>query len=181
MRSQASVLSLVAALAILAPRVAAARDAPSHPFGLGLVLGEPTGLTAKLYLPQPFALQFGVGFVDDFDGRDGLDANLDFLWHPAILARTPALTMPFYIGVGARLADFDHDYIVNGVRYVDHDTRLGVRMPFGLLIDFTRAPLDLYFELALVVDLVYFDETYGPYHTRDRVGFNGGVGLRYYF
>src|SRR5215470_7006517 len=148
MRSTTSVLTIVLALGLAAPRAASAQTGGSHPFGLGLVLGEPTGLTAKLYLPQPFALQFGVGVVDDFEGRDGLHANLDFIWHPAVITRTPALTLPFYIGVGARLYDYSYGYWVGNVHYVDHDTRLGARMPLGLLLDFNRVPLDLYFEVA---------------------------------
>ena len=174
---------LVVALLIggLIPGAAFARDAPSHPFGFGLVVGEPTGLTAKLYLSQPFALQFGAGFVDNFDGEDGFHANVDFIWHPAILARSADLTLPFYLGVGGRIFDHSYDYIAMGTRYVDHDTRVGVRVPFGLLMDFNHVPLDLYFELALVVDLIYFDETIvGPYN-RDRAGFQGGIGVRYYF
>jgi len=174
---------LVIALLIggLIPGAARAGEAPNHPFGFGLVVGEPTGLTAKLYLSQPFALQFGAGFVDNFDGEDGFHLNVDALWHPAILARGADITLPFYIGVGGRLFDHRYDYIANGMRYVDHDTRLGVRVPFGLLMDFNKVPLDLYFELAFVVDLVYFDETIGPFDNRDRAGFQGGIGLRYYF
>lgn len=174
---------LVVALLVggLAPRAAFARDATSHPFGFGLVVGEPTGLTAKLYLSQPFALQFGAGFVDNFDGEDGFHTNVDVLWHPAIIARSADITVPFYLGVGGRIFDHSYDYVAMGTRYVDHDTRLGVRVPFGLLMDFNKVPLDVYFELALVVDLIYFDETVGPFGNRDRAGFQGGIGLRYYF
>jgi hypothetical protein len=179
MKNLRPVLALASALAVSMAGAASAAET-SHPFGLGIVVGEPTGLSAKLYLAQPFALQFGAGIVDDFGGRDGFNLNFDFIWHPAVLARNAALTMPFYLGVGARLADDRYDYFVDNVRYVDHDARLGVRAPFGLLLDFNRVPLDLYFELALVIDFVYFDDVVGPYH-RDRLGWNGGIGLRYYF
>jgi len=178
-------LSVIVFLGLVAggSGVAAAAEAPARPFGLGLVVGEPTGLTAKLYLSQPFALQFGAGFIDHFNGQDGFHLNVDAIWHPAMVARGSTFTMPFYIGVGGRLLDHSYDYFVNDVHYVDHDTHLGVRMPLGLLVDFSRVPLDLYFEVAFVVDLVYFDESYGPYHDayRDRFDLNGGVGLRYYF
>jgi hypothetical protein len=169
------------ALTLAALPAARAEAAPGRPFGLGIVVGEPTGLTAKLYLNQPFALQFGAGFIDTFNGNDGFHLNFDFIWHPAVVARDAAFTMPFYLGVGGRFWDRGYDYYYQGIHYVDHDSAFGVRVPFGLLMDFTRVPLDLYFELALVVDLVYFDKTYGPYHDFSRVGWNGGIGLRYYF
>lgn len=180
MRNRA-ILAVALVTSGLVPSAASAREAPAHPFGFGLVVGEPTGLTAKLYLSQPFALQFGAGFVDNFDGEDGFHMNVDVLWHPAVLARSADITLPFYIGVGGRLFDHSYDYVAMGTRYVDHDTRVGVRVPFGLLMDFNKVPLDLYFELALVVDLIYFNETIGPFDNRDRAGFQGGIGLRYYF
>jgi len=166
-----------------APAVAATRGG-SRPFGLGLVLGEPTGLTAKLYLQQSFALQMGVGWVDDFNDDNGLHLNLDFLWHPVVLAREASFTLPFYLGVGMRFLDHDYRYYyARGVYYGYHDSRLGVRAPFGLLMDFTRVPLDLYLEVALVVDVLFFNEDYyEPYrYGRDRVNWNAGIGVRYYF
>jgi hypothetical protein len=174
--------ALVAALFALSAN-AGAREAPSHPFGLGLVLGEPTGLTAKLYLSAPFALQLGLGWIDTFNDEDGLYVNVDFIWHPAVLTRQPAFTMPFYIGVGGRL--YQHhwgDYYVDHVWYSEHDTRFGARVPFGILMDFTQVPLDIYLELAVVIDLVTFDEPPAPYYDRrGRVGLDGGIGVRYYF
>jgi hypothetical protein len=176
-------LALTFAVAPAATSVASAAD---RPFGLGLVIGEPTGLTAKLYLDR-FALQFGLGVVDDLDDDpyddDGLMVHVDFLWHPAILARQPAFTLPFYVGVGARLVDNDDYYRVGNTVYVDNDTRFGVRVPFGILLDFNRVPLDLFYELAVVIDLVELDDDYdGPYEDDvPDVGLNGGIGLRYYF
>jgi hypothetical protein len=159
-----------------------AAAAPGHPFGLGVQLGAPTGITGKLYLDQPFALQMGIGFVDDFDDEDGLHVHLDFIWHPAILARQPAFTLPFYLGVGARLLQHDYVYRIDRTYYVDEDTHLGVRVPFGLLMDFNRVSLDIFLEVALVVDLFFVEDTYGPFYERhDRVDLNGGVGIRYYF
>jgi hypothetical protein len=152
-----------------------------RPFGLGLVLGEPTGLTSKLYLSAPFALQFGLGWMADYYDYDGIYVNIDLIWHPAVITRQPAFTMPFYVGVGGRLLDNRYRYYYQGPFYYDeHDTHLGVRVPFGLLMDFNRIPMDLYLELAVVVDLIYFDD-FAPYGHGRRVDLNGGIGARYYF
>lgn len=164
---------------------AATRSAGAHPFGLGIMVGAPTGLTGKLYLSAPFALQMGIGVVDDFGGDgwddDALHLHVDAVWHPAILARNASITMPFYLGVGARFAEAEHHFIVQGVWYDDDHSVFGVRAPLGLLIDFNRVPLDIFFEIALVVNLVYFEDD-GPFeHDHDHVGINGGLGLRYYF
>jgi hypothetical protein len=172
-------VGLLAGLLVAALSQGAARAA-GHPFGLGVVLGEPTGITAKVYLNEPFALQLGVGYVDTFDGQDGLHLNVDFIWHPAVIARTPGFTLPFYLGVGGRYLEHRYDYWENNVHYVDSDSHFGVRVPFGLLFDFNRVPLDVYMELALVIDFIHGGATYGPYH-HDRVGWNGGIGIRYYF
>jgi hypothetical protein len=174
----------LALLSVMATRAAAAPrgSGPAHPFGLGLQLGAPTGLTAKLYLNQPFALQMGLGFVDDFDDEDGLHVHLDFIWHPAILAREAAFTLPFYLGVGARVLQHDYVYRIDRTYYVDEDTHLGVRVPIGLLMDFNRVRLDIFLEVALVIDFIFLEDRYGPEHRRhDRVDLNGGLGIRYYF
>lgn len=170
------------ALGLLVPATASA--AKGRPFGLGIQLGEPTGLSAKLYLDQPFALQMGLGFVDDFDNEDGLYAHLDFIWHPAIITRQPAFTMPFYFGVGGRFLRHHYNFRLDRNDYVDSDTHFGVRVPIGILMDFNRVPIDVFFELALVIDLIRFDEDYygDVYHYHhDRVGLDGGIGIRYYF
>jgi hypothetical protein len=182
-----TLLTTAAALVLLTSTADAARrgGAPANPFGLGLMLGAPTGLTGKLYLGAPFALQMGVGVVDDFSGDgwddDALHIHLDAVWHPAILARNGDITMPFYLGVGARFAESDHHFNYQGIWYDDDHAVFGVRAPFGLLIDFNRVPLDVFFEVAVVVNLVYFEDD-GPFeHDHDHVGINGGIGLRYYF
>jgi hypothetical protein len=161
--------------------------AVEHPFGLGLVVGAPTGLTGKLYLDKPFALQMGIGMVRDWGDHpyhdNGLHLHVDLLWHPAMVTSTPSFTMPFYIGVGARLVERDDYHRFEGVWYEDDDTRLGVRMPFGLLMDFNRVPIDVFFELALVLDVVEFDDDRDDLYDDDPpdLGFNGGIGVRYYF
>ena len=58
-------LILVVSL-LAAPSTANAGD---RPFGLGIALGAPIGLSAKWYLGRPFALQFLLGAVPEW--RDG--------------------------------------------------------------------------------------------------------------
>lgn len=150
------------------------------------MLGEPTGLTAKLYLGgRPFALQFGLGWVDDDgfrdDDDDGLHIHAEAVWHPAILTRNSTFTMPFYVGVGGRILNDEDRYDCGGDTCVDDDTYIGVRVPFGLLMDFNRTPIDIFFELAVVVDLIELDDDDFDDDDHDRGHLNGAIGARYYF
>jgi hypothetical protein len=57
------------------------------------------------------------------------------------------------------------------IRFEDNDSRVGVRVPVGLAYLFEGEPVDLYIEVAPILDL-----------TPD-TGFsmNGGIGARYFF
>jgi hypothetical protein len=160
-------LALVVALG--APLGAAAetveRSDEKGVFGVGLIVGEPTGLSAKFYLANDTAIDFAIGGA--YIGR-GYQMHGDFLWHPFVLETTESFVLPFYFGVGGRVLKRDA-----GGGDDDH-TRIGLRVPFGILFDFTRVPLDTFVELAPV----------GDYRTRgDQFGIdlNAGAGLRYYF
>jgi hypothetical protein len=170
-------LSLVLTLgaSALTARSAAARPRPSggrafvanKEFGLGLMLGAPTGLSGKYFLSGDRALDFGVGVIGYYRGRDGLHLHMDYLWHPVSLVSVPEFELPLYFGIGGRFFDFEDD---------TYDAfAFGVRAPIGISFDLTNVPLDIFLELALVVDF------FSGY--RDDIGadLNGAVGLRYYF
>jgi hypothetical protein len=117
---------------------------------------------------------------------------VDGLWHPVILTRQAPFVMPFYVGVGARVLFDDNDYAFcrGGVCYdydVDDDENVGVRVPFGLLMDFTRVPLDAFLELAPTVDFINDEDRMrcfpeGCYYDDDdRFSLYGTIGGRYYF
>jgi len=143
-------------------------------FGLGIMLGAPSGLSAKYFLDRNgLALAFGVGAYHEVRYDNGTEIHADVLWHPVALARTPSFTLPFYVGIGGRFFDHDRYYTRDSVYYDDH-THVGVRVPFGLAFDFKRAPMDLFFELVPVFDFVH--ERYD-----DRMDVTGAIGFRYYF
>jgi hypothetical protein len=160
-------LFAVLAVVLGLSRVASAGD-PAHPtdkgtFGIGLVLGEPTGITAKLYLDDDTAIQGAVGI--NFYGS-GVQANAEYLWHPWIVQDRDLLVMPIYLGPGLRAVDY-------GGRGVDSHFAMGLRAVVGLLFDFKEQPLDAFVELGGVVEYD-FTNGWGP-------GLNIGAGVRYYF
>lgn len=138
-------------------------------FGLGLMFGAPSGLSGKYYLSADTALDFGVGFLGYYRGRDGVHLHLDHLWHPVSIASAPAFELPLYFGIGGRIFDFDDD------DFDDDGFAIGVRAPVGIAFDFNTIPLDVFFEVAFVLDIfVGYRDTVGP-------DFNGAIGVRYFF
>lgn len=176
--------TVIVAVALLALSPTAARADGSRPFGLGLMVGSPTGLSGKLYLGNRTAVAMGVG--EAFGHRyedDGLHLHVDFLWHPAMLAQNNDFFLPLHIGVGGRILDHEGRWWEGGRwYYYDDHTHLGVRMPVGLTMDFRKVPLDVFFELALVANVIVVDE--GPYddlYDHDLLSLTGALGARYYF
>ncbi len=147
-------------------------------FGLGVMLGSLNGLSGKLYLGADTALDFGIGSHDDFYDDGSLQVHADFLWHPVVLASPDSFELPLYLGVGFRYLDHDFSNDFNNDRFDDHE-HLGVRAPLGMMLDFNRVPIDVFFELSLVVDLVTFDDDDEFDHRRTDL--DGSVGMRYYF
>lgn len=140
-------------------------------FGLGLELGEPDGLNAKLFLNPSQALDFGIGgMYHHYYGGDGLNLYLDYLWHPKQLVATEAFKLPFYIGVGGRLWFFD---------YGPNDGRadvFGVRIPIGIDFDFNNVPLDIFVQLVPTFD---FYRNYDQHDFYLDIDFS--VGARFWF
>jgi hypothetical protein len=135
-------------------------------FGLGLMIGEPTGVTAKLYLKDDQAVQGAFGFA--FAG-DGFQVHGDYVFHPYILQDKEAFTMPVYVGPGARFIQY------RAGRAGDRYLAVGARAVVGLLFDFKEQPLDVFVELAGVLEYGFADRAgFG-------VTFNAGAGARYYF
>lgn len=142
---------------------AQAQEVEKGAFGLGVILGEPTGVAAKLYLDDNTAIDAAAGIAVV---GGGLHVHGDYLWHPAVLEERDVFVLPVYFGVGGRVNLRDND-----------DFHIGVRGVGGLLFDFKEIPLDVFIELAPVVDYVFSDiegdEGINP-------SLNFALGARYY-
>jgi hypothetical protein len=176
MRSALLAVAIGVTAVVVAPAVAAAdeetvRGTDKGNFGVGIILGEPTGVTAKLYLKDDVAVQGAVGSA--FIGG-GLQLHADYVWHPYILQSRDSFVLPVYFGPGARLIDYTSGRNdPNGMS--SSAFALGVRGVAGLLFDFKTVPLDAFIEVAGVLE----------YEFRSGAGFalrlNAGAGVRYYF
>lgn len=159
---------LMGALAL--PGVAAAATGDPYGFGLGVVIGDPTGLSFAYRPGDDWTLQAAAGWSLT---RERLHLNVDYLYTLVVLEppETPQLAFPVYVGVGGRLRvdddggwddDWDDDW---------DDEGLGIRFPIGMAMLPKQVPFDVFVEIAPAVNLI--PETEG--------GFDGGIGARFYF
>lgn len=141
-------------------------------FGLGLELGSPAGITAKYFLTESNALQFGLGWYNGYY-RDNFGYHIygDYLWHPISLVSASAFEMPLFVGVGLHFMDFedrrDRDYY--------DATGFGIRVPVGIAFDFNDIPLDIF--LQFVPSLNFYND----YRDRGGLWVDVSLGIRYWF
>ena len=118
---------------------------------LGVIIGEPTGASAKFWTSNRAAADLGVAW--SFGGSGNMHLHSNYLLHFWLRSGTA-----FYIGLGGRLLFKDN-------------MELAARIPFGLQFNIDR--LGLFFELAPTLPLI-------P-ETGSGFDINGGVGLRFRF
>lgn len=124
--------------------------------GLGVVFGEPTGLSAKLWTSENTAIDAVAAW--SFINAGFFHLHTDFLIHNFDLIDVSEGSLPVYFGIGAFVT-------------FAADMGLGIRVPFGLDYQFGGAPVDIFAEIAPGLSLLPA--------TRFYVG--GGIGVRYFF
>ena len=148
-----SVLGLVLMLGIVTPLRAQERG-----FGVGVIVGEPTGISLKGWLNSINAIDAGLAW--SFHRQTSFDLHADYLWHSFHVFQTRE-RIPLYYGIGARIKTAR-----NGA-----DARFGARVVLGVAYLFRDAPVDLFLEVAPIVDIAPATELDG----------NAGFGVRFYF
>jgi len=125
-------------------------------FGLGIILGEPTGISFKHWTGHKTALVGAVAWA--FGHENAFHLHLDYTLHNFRLIKAERHSIPFYYGIGFRFKD-------------EHKDRLGVRFPLGIIYMFDDAPIDIFLEIVPIFDLI----------PKTALSFNAGIGARYYF
>jgi|ERR1017187_2750820 hypothetical protein len=128
-------------------------------YGIGIILGEPSGLSGKYWLNSTNALDFGLGFSFTNFNNSRIQLNCDYLWNNYNLLKTSEKFVIYY-GPGIKI-------LTGG----SNDAKLGVRGVAGVGWFIKDAPLDVYFEIAPVVYLI----------PGTILKIDGGIGARYYF
>ncbi len=138
------------ALALSAVLAAPLAQAQDDGFGVGISVGEPTGLSFKGWLDNTRAIDVGLAW--SFSENDSLQFHADYLIHDFNMLRPTELEgrMAVYYGLGARIKlSEDND----GRGRNRDDTLVGVRIPIGVTYHFPRSPVDLFGEFVPVLDL----------------------------
>lgn len=151
------------AIIVLLLSVSSANARKQDNFGLGFILGEPTGLSLKYWLDEERAVDGAAAW--SYSENDSFQLHGDYLIHNYEWLNNDNL--PVYYGIGARLKLKDND----GRGRNQDDAIFGIRIPVGVTYLFDNAPLDLFFELVPVLDLAPDVE----------LDINAAVGMRYYF
>lgn len=125
-------------------------------WGLGIILGEPTGISFKTWTGRTTAIDAAAAW--SFKDQGKLHVHFDFLTHNFRILRVDRGQLPIYYGIGGRVK-------------FEEDIRAGVRIPVGIAYIFEGQPLDLFFEFVPLLDLA--PET--------QFNFNASVGVRYFF
>lgn len=143
------------------PALAHARGAKRGGTGLGVSIGDPTGVNFKTFTGSNVAVDatLGLGFI----GGNHLALNLGLLWHNRL-----ARSADWYYGIGGKLGLYDEDRDDKK----DRDRlRLGARAPLGVTFMLRQVPIDIFAEVAAglwIIDEVDLD-------------LDGAVGVRYWF
>ena len=153
----------------LLPRICLATSPPvveerAEHIGAGVIIGEPTGLSAIMKTSEPHAFDAALAWSLP-DQR--LHIHADYL----VTLMTyedweyPNMRFPISVGVGARLR--------LGWNDGSNDTSpvFGVRVPFNLALLPRDFPLDVFIELVPVVGL----------YPATRLDLDAALGVRYYF
>ncbi|MFC1610870.1 hypothetical protein ACFL6C_07920 [Myxococcota bacterium] len=139
----------------------AAADAQAVEFGAGFRLGDPSGLTGKVFLTREHAIQFGVGFHPGYPGHGdpaylpGPVLTID--WVYLIKRFGPAsrkVWFGIHLGAGCALdfvaGDCYHDLL--GKRACG--TGILARMPVGLGLYIAKVRLEIFVEVVPAVRLL---------------------------
>lgn len=152
---------IVIILLLLAVSSANART--QDDFGIGVIVGEPTGLSLKYWLDEDYAIDGAAAW--SYSENDSFQLHGDYLFHNYDLLEDDQ--WPVYYGIGARLK-FKND---DGRGHNEDHAMFGIRFPVGITYLFDDEPLDLFFEFVPVLDLSPDFE----------LNLNAAVGLRFYF
>jgi hypothetical protein len=129
----------------------------SRPMGLGLMLGNPTGLSGKYWLNQKNAIDAGLGISLGHECEGNLHS--DYLWHKENAFYYKEVNpLDLYYGLGGRMEFSD-------------SIELGLRVPIGLVWKMEEKKAEFFSEIAPIFDFL------------GKVGIEMslGIGARYYF
>jgi hypothetical protein len=149
---------LLGILVLLAVPSASLAHGEGGPFGLGIIIGEPTGISGKYRLSSRNAIDGAVAW--SLGGDNDLHLHGDYLYHWYDVIEVKKGSLPLYAGLGGRVKFREN-----------RDNEIGFRIPVGLNYLFHGAPFDAFVEIVPVLELAPDTE----------FNMEGAIGGRFYF
>lgn len=134
--------------------------------GVGLIVGEPTGVSLKQWTGPTTA--FDAAMAWSFDRSTSVQLHGNYLIHDYGIINLRPGRWPVYYGVGVRVK-FD-DERRRGNR-IETNTRVGARLPVGVAHLFDDYPLDAFVEVVPILDVA----------PSTSFALNAAIGIRYFF
>jgi hypothetical protein len=151
------VLLAFVAVGLSVSAVQAQQKGNSGDTGLGIILGEPTGISFKTWLSSKHA--FDLALAWSTDSNTSLHIHGSYLYHNNNFFNPNKGRMPLYYGIGGR------------IKFRDDNSTVGIRIPVGFEYLFAGAPLGIFLEVAPILDLT----------PNTDVDINAAAGIRFYF
>jgi len=144
-----------------------ARAQPRQSLGVGVIVGEPTGLSLKHWTGRDTAVDAGIAW--SFAENDSLHFHADYLVHRFDLLRSAESKgqSAVYYGLGGRIKLRENE----GRGRNNKDDLFGIRVPFGISHLPQGTALELFVEIVPILDVV----------PKSDLGVNAALGARYYF
>ncbi len=125
-------------------------------FGLGVVIGAPTGIGVKVWMGKEKAICGIAGW--SLEEWKYVHLQGDYVFHNFNIFKLEEGKLPVYYGIGGRIV-------------IQDKVRLGIRIPAGMDYLLPKAPLDIFLELAPLLYIMPETKFY----------LNGSIGIRFFF
>ena len=146
-------LSISMVFAVVCLPVIGFAERPGN-FGIGAILGGPTGISVKFWVSERNALDGALSWTSSGSSH----FHFDYLWHDFTRFKAKKGSLPLYYGVGGRFN-------------FDRKNKFGVRGAIGVAYLFADVPLETFFEIVPFLQLIPDTDA----------GMDVAIGIRYLF
>ena len=122
-------------------------------YGLGLIVLDPSGLTAKAWLKKSGAIAGAIGW-SAMEGHQ-LHLQADYIFYGGRMASDQNVDFSFYLGLGGKIIFQDQD-------------NAWFRVPLGIDFFTKKSPLNIFIEVV-------------PSFNFAEIKLSGAIGIRYLF
>lgn len=133
-------------------------EARSRRLGLGVVVAGPTGITANYFYGKGKDVAASLGW-----SKDSFHLNLDHHWNNRKWIKADGIAINVYYGLGVRWLSYESRE--------DRANEIGIRAPLGVQHIFKPVGIQIFFELAPVLNLI----------PSTAFGIDLALGARYFF